>query len=85
MGCLSSPARMASHSNHSPNAVATTIAINDASSPKPLPVRSGGPVSCASTRPWTLVPDTGMSKISPWVKFYAACIPIGSHKLRVSM
>ena len=46
---------------------------------------AAGPAACALTMPCTVVPDTGMSKISPWVKFHAACRPIGSHRLRVSM
>ena len=46
--------RIASHSSHSPNAVAMTMAISDASRPKPPPVSSGRPASRASTRPWTV-------------------------------
>src|SRR6185503_12105316 len=60
-GFISSPLRIASHSNHSPKSVAITMAISEASSPKPLPVSSGGPLSRATSRPWTGVPETGMS------------------------
>ena len=41
--------------------VATTMAMSDASRPKPFPVRSGLQQSLALTTPCTGRPDTGMS------------------------
>ena len=55
------PARPSDRTPQQPQTenVATPIAINDASRPKPLPLSNGGPVSCAVTMPCAGVPDTG--------------------------
>ena len=74
-GCISSPARIARISIQSPAKVAMTIAMTRRLEPEAVAGQQRRTDSWPRPGHAPVVPETGMSKISPWVKFHAAWMP----------
>ena len=83
-GAMKCPLRPAFTRNQTPVPTPSTSAKIDASTPNSPPENSVGPLSCDSSRPSIVIPETRPPKMPPWVKFQAKWMPTASQSRRVS-